>query len=394
MADALPLKTSAKSNNLNVPNVLRVVDYQDFIRSGRSGSDYCLLLEPGDINVDAILELGWGGIIYPDNKIPPTNETLPVIYQLKRPEVVASGDIISASQSRIDVLFRKSSNSNMLFVTEQCNHNCIMCSQPPRSVDDSWRVDECKAIVSLIDDQPGQVLGISGGEPSLLGENLVRIIEHCKQTIPETYLHVLTNASVFSDRHEVERICSICHDKIIWGVPLFGSTPHLHDFHTQVKGSFDCTIHGLYNLALFDQLVELRVVLTKMVLENIEALSEFILRNLPFVHKVVLMGLEPTGYTRVNHQIVWADIEEHTSKLKNAVFHMQSSFLNVQLYNLPLCKLPEELHSIAVQSISDWKNIYHEDCSDCRMKELCCGFFKSNNAKFVKERVIPFVESV
>lgn len=33
--------------------------------------------------------------------------------------------------------FEVNSNSNVLFVTEQCNNRCIMCCQPPKEIDDT-----------------------------------------------------------------------------------------------------------------------------------------------------------------------------------------------------------------------------------------------------------------
>ncbi|MCG3727539.1 His-Xaa-Ser system radical SAM maturase HxsC [Vibrio cincinnatiensis] len=389
---SLPLKISATCRNIRFPNILRVVSYQDVIASGYFGSDFCLIYESNGINMDGILAIGWGGIICQNDELLSTTHDLPVIYNLDLPEAVASGDIISISESRIDILYRKASNSNMLFVTERCNHNCIMCSQPPKDVDDSWRVEESKAIVSLMDDNESQILGISGGEPPILGESFVDLIKHCKDSIPSTYLHILTNGTSFSEKKYVERLCSLKHEKVIWGVPIFGSTPQLHDFHTQVEGSFDRTIHGLYNLALFNQVIELRVVLTKMVLQNIQDIAEFVQRNLPFVDSIALMGVEPTGYTRLNHQAVWCDINSYSEQLKHAVNHMRACSINVLLYNLPLCRLPEELHDIAVQSISDWKNVFLDDCSRCSKKGQCSGFFQSVNAKFVKKIVIPFME--
>lgn len=393
MGSTLPLKTSAKFRNLRIPNVLKVIDYLQFIEEGTFGPEYCLLYEANHTNVDEILALGWGAVVYPGRETPSGESAHPAVFGLGNPDIVAAGDIISVSESGLYILFRKRSNSNMLFVTEQCNHQCIMCSQPPRNIDDSWRVNECLAIVDLMDDENGQVLGISGGEPSLLGEGLIDIIRHCKESIPKTHLHILTNGAAFSDREKVERITSVGHEKLIWGVPIFGSTPQQHDYHTQVSGSFDRTIHGLYNLALFNQAIELRVVLTLNILENIEVLSEFILRNLPFAQSVALMGLEPTGYARKNYQEVWCEIEDFSESIGRAASHLQACSVNVQLYNIPLCKLPAELHYIAVQSISDWKNLYLEECKVCSKQGQCCGFFQSVNAKFVNNRVIPFSTS-
>src|SRR5688572_2482319 len=48
-----------------------------------------------------------------------------------------TGDVVALHESgRVDTMFRSDSLHNSLFVTEQCNSYCLMCSQPPRRVDD------------------------------------------------------------------------------------------------------------------------------------------------------------------------------------------------------------------------------------------------------------------
>lgn len=42
------------------------------------------------------------------------------------------------ADSSINVLYRKEANTNAFLVTERCNSFCIMCSQPPRDIDDHY----------------------------------------------------------------------------------------------------------------------------------------------------------------------------------------------------------------------------------------------------------------
>src|SRR5439155_25961917 len=57
---------------------------------------------------------------------------------------LGDGDIIGLDPSsrRLRVLYRRASKHNSFLVTERCNHYCLMCSQPPRDVDDGWILDE------------------------------------------------------------------------------------------------------------------------------------------------------------------------------------------------------------------------------------------------------------
>ncbi|SJN54125.1 molybdenum cofactor biosynthesis protein A [Vibrio ruber DSM 16370] len=389
MNSNLPLKSTAKIFNFECSLTLKVIDLHDFISTGEYGNKYCLKLDGNPDHVGDILNLEWGAIIIMKGFSYEGINCL-VIYDLSMPEIVSSGDIISVSPNGIYVSYRKKSNSNVLFVTERCNHNCIMCSQPPREIKDEWRINECHAIIEFIDKNE-KVLGISGGEPTLLGEQLIDLIKHCKNTLPSTQLHILTNGTAFHKMDYVEKISQIEHSNIIWGIPLYGSTPQQHDFHTQVKGSFNKVVHGIYNLASKGQSVELRIVLTRSVLVNIRDIMEFILWNMPFVNTVAMMGVESTGYAKSNYELVWDEIESYIDNIYHSIKLMQCSPINVLLYNIPLCKLPIELHNIAVKSISDWKNVFYEKCESCEKIELCGGFFNSHKtAKFTSKEIVPF----
>ena len=53
------------------------------------------------------------------------------------------GDVIAIQPSslRFRTLYRRNSKHNSLLVTDRCNHYCLMCSQPPKDVDDRWILD-------------------------------------------------------------------------------------------------------------------------------------------------------------------------------------------------------------------------------------------------------------
>lgn len=65
-------------------------------------------------------------------------------------DYLGHNDIIRLDGQAIRVLFRANSGHNSLLVTEQCNHYCLMCSQPPKNIDDSWILDELEALIPLI----------------------------------------------------------------------------------------------------------------------------------------------------------------------------------------------------------------------------------------------------
>jgi len=80
---------------------------------------------------------------------------------------LSDGDIVRVDPrlGEITVLYRRNSPCNAMLVTERCNNDCIMCSQPPRNVDDSFLVKTWLEAIPLMDPSTTELV-ITGGEPS------------------------------------------------------------------------------------------------------------------------------------------------------------------------------------------------------------------------------------
>jgi hypothetical protein len=89
------------------------------------------------------------------------------------------------------------------------------------------------------------------------------------------------------------------------------------------------------------------------------------------------MGLEITGFTRPNLEKLWIDPFDYQQDLQAAVEVLVTRGMHVSIYNHPLCLLPRPLWKFARKSISDWKNIFFDECQTCAVREDCGGFFKS-----------------
>ena len=83
---------------------------------------------------------------------------------------------ISERNGDTRIVYRPESPHNTIFATGRCNSNCLMCSQPPTLADDNSIVEEHLRIIDLVKTPP-EMFGITGGEPTLLGDGLVRILE-------------------------------------------------------------------------------------------------------------------------------------------------------------------------------------------------------------------------
>lgn len=295
---------------------------------------------------------------------------------------LSDGDIVQVTPRTgdIGVMYRRASRSNALFVTEQCNSNCIMCSQPPKDVADRFRVTAALDAIPLMHPDTAE-LGITGGEPTLLGGGLLAIIASCKTHLPHTALHMLSNGRMFRYLSLCRAVADIAHPDLMIGIPLYSDLAGHHDFVVQAKGAFDQTIRGIVNLKRCNVRVELRVVLHRQTISRLPELAEFIARNLPCVDHIALMGLEMMGYVRMNIDALWVDPVHYQRELVKAAHRLAAARLNVSIYNHPLCVIDRSLWPYARKSISDWKNEYFALCRDCAVKNECGGFFSSATEK-------------
>jgi His-Xaa-Ser system radical SAM maturase HxsC len=312
----------------------------------------------------------------------------PSVYSVKTFEHLDEGDIIVVNPDGIiNTLYRVKSDHNFLLVTERCNSNCLMCSQPPRDRDDIPYIYSIhRKLLPLIPKDCFE-LGITGGEPTLLGDLFFELLHLIKAELPETHVHCLSNGRAFAWNNISEKLGMMQYDKLMLGIPLYSDYYQVHDYIVQAKNAFNQTIQGLYNLALQQQRIEIRIVLHKQSIPRLTRLAKYIYKNLPFVEHIAFMGLEYEGYTPHNILQLWIDPIDYMNELEEAVGFLSAVGMNVSIYNSQLCLMPKSLWEFNKKSISDWKNIYLDECSKCSMVNECGGLFASgekNHSKFIK----------
>lgn len=300
------------------------------------------------------------------------------------------GDIVRINEvaGELRVLYRKGSHHNVLFFTERCNSRCLMCSQPPRDVDDEYLIDDMLEAIPLMDSDT-RVLCITGGEPTILGWRLMEVMTTVARHLPASALHMLSNGRAFAYKETAKAISRSGIRDLMIGIPLYADVASVHNFVVQAQNAFDQTLRGMMNLARFDVPVEIRFVIHRQTVGRLVQTARFIARNLPFASQVALMGLETIGFTRSNVSVLWIDPWEYREVLAEAVRILAEAGMDVMIYNLPLCLMPQELWPFAQKSISDWKNMYMPVCESCAMKSDCAGFFASASFKY-SDHIRPF----
>lgn len=247
--------------------------------------------------------------------------------------------------------FRAHSTSNTILLTEQCDQACIMCSQPPKNkIYDFYSLYK-KALMLVPENM---VIGISGGEPTLEKNQLFPFIKEVIKLRPDLRFHILTNCQHFN-MYDVEILKEI-NPAILWGIPLYSHQAGRHDEIVGKPGAFDFLLNGFNILLQSGASIEIRTVLMQQNFNDLPMIADFISRHLSACELWAIMQLEKIGYAKMNWEHIFVDSSINFSPISNALNISRIKEINCQLYNFPLCTIPNEWHEHACRSISDWKN--------------------------------------
>lgn len=302
-----------------------------------------------------------------------------LIHSVSQLEVLRDGDIVLVTpEGRINIMHQSGHADHTLFITNRCNSRCIMCPQPPSDDPPDW-YDINRKVLSLL--KPGSLnhIGITGGEPTVVLDQLSKTLMYLQKHFPDTFISLLTNGRRFRDFNAVRQVVAAKNKKLLFCIPLYADNDIQHDGIVGVPGAFQDTIRGIYNLYRVGKRIEIRIVVMRRNFVRLAAIAEFIYRNLPFVAHVAFMGMEYTGEAEKHMDDLWIDSQEYSRQLYEAVGHLHRRNMNVSVYNIPLCLLEEPLWNFARDSISSWKKEYLEQCDSCIMKERCGGIFGTSS---------------
>ena len=202
-------------------------------------------------------------------------------------QYLADGDIVRIDPRRLAIhtLYRRASRFNALLVTERCDNYCVMCSQPPKAADDAYLIDELVQAIPLMSPSTPEI-GITGGEPSTLGERLTELIALLHEHLPNTPVHVLSNGRNFAKTDLATSLAKVAHHDLMIGIPLYSALPEVHDFVVQARGAYDETLRGVLRLKEAGVRVELRFVIHRETYAGLPEFARFVARNLLFFDHV------------------------------------------------------------------------------------------------------------
>ncbi len=300
----------------------------------------------------------------------------PIVAGVQNIDDFNTGDVVSITkEGEISFLYEIQAKHNAIYVTDLCNHRCIMCPQPPISKEEDKTPFNLK-LISLLD-QEVEEIGITGGEPTMIGDKLFDIIRHIKKCVPKASITLLSNGVKFSNKEYAMKLAMCRHHDLQIDVPLFSDIAEEHNKIVGAK-TFYKTVQGLYNLALFGQIIGIRIVVHKLTYKRLPQMADYIYHNFPFVSHVAFMQMETTGMAQEHIDQLWIDPYDYNKELNQAISTLDLRGISTHIYNAQLCVLPTALRKFSVNSISDWKDTYLEKCKECLLIDKCGGLFASN----------------
>lgn len=293
-------------------------------------------------------------------------------------ESLEEGDCVLINKDgSIKVVWDKKDSANSLLLTEKCDCRCIMCPQPPKA-HDKQLIEISKQILNIVKIRSTDNICLTGGEPTLLKDDLFNILDIINKKHPKATIMMLTNGKSFADLEFTKNFISVRPKNFLTCVSLHSDVDEIHDRIVGVKGSFYRTAMGLQNLARFREKIEIRIVVNRFNVQRLESFATFIQRNFPFAYHSAFMGMEITGLASDNYDSIWIDPYEYRDQISKAMRVLNRADMNVSIYNLPLCLLDRKSWKFARKSISTWKNDYLPICKNCAEMDNCCGIFTTS----------------
>ena len=289
------------------------------------------------------------------------------------------GDIVTIDdRGVISRLYDSLSDEATVFMTGQCNSNCIMCPASDnerkfnRGLGSDWLAKYIELLPNGID-----YLVITGGEPTLNPPLFFSTLRRLKERFPDAGFLLLSNGRSFVAKKMITELLLDCPKRLRVAIPIHGDTASLHDSISRVEGSFSQTTKGVTNLLENNIEVELRIVVSKLNYRSLNKIATLISQDYRRAIIVNFIGLETLGNCAKYLKQVFIDYVDAFPYIKTAAEILISSGIDVSLYNFPLCTVEPGFWSLCSNSITPSKIRYAEICSECDARSFCGGVFGS-----------------
>ncbi|MCD6247567.1 MAG: radical SAM protein [Candidatus Diapherotrites archaeon] len=140
-----------------------------------------------------------------------------------------------------------------------CNNNCRFCSIDFEKRRFNKSTAEIKQDILRAKQSGAEILGFTGGEPTIR-KDIFELVEFAKKQGFRT-VRIQTNGRMFASKEFTKRIIEAGAN--YFKFTINGHKAKIHDFLTQVPGSFEQTITGLKNVKALGRTVEVNILINK-----------------------------------------------------------------------------------------------------------------------------------
>lgn len=272
-----------------------------------------------------------------------------------------------------------------LAITNKCNNNCLMCTNP----DDFLKMrkgfllpDLIKKIMHFNNDGGGflenfrDTFYISGGEPSL-SPHLFTLLGEINDIFPRSKISCLTNARRFAYKKFAQNVLKN-NPGLELAVAIHGPDANIHDRITRTPGSFLETIDGLKNISLLkkpQQILEIRIIIHSLNYRYIEETTSLIKEKFPLIDRLVYLFFEIEGQAVKNLKLLKLTYSQLKPYLEN-IHPALLDFSEVRFYHFPLCTVPARLFPLIWRTLPEYEVSFPASCKSCRLETFCQGVHK------------------
>ena len=210
---------------------------------------------------------------------------------------------------------------------------------------------------------------------------------------PGNLIRLLSNGRMFADEDFARRACGIAQLPFEVAVPMFGYDAKTHESISRAPHSFAQTTQGLRHLLKHrrpGQLVEIRVIMTRIQCRYLDGLLDFLLAEFPEVDRIVFLYEELEGFAEHYGAALKIPMSEAAAHLDRNIEKIKM-FKSARLYHFALCTVPARLWPFVWNTLADFKVTYLEGClTRCRYKAQCVGVHRS----YVKHMGAPDIAPI
>jgi len=233
-------------------------------------------------------------------------------------------------------LEKKDRNLFELLVGFACNSSCRFCSidSSRRKINSSTQ-ELLKTIYHAKKDG-FKYLGIGGGEPTIR-RDLLTLISFAKQLKFEV-IRIETNGILLSYPDYCKQLAEAGLDFV--KISIHGHKPEIHDYLTQVPGSFNYVLKAIKNLQELKLRIEINTVINKINYKYYPQFVDFFAKkgvgSFIFIYPLYI------GQMAKNWRKVGVSMKEAAPYLKKALDLAEKLELDkALLFNIPPCCLPD-----------------------------------------------------